>query len=408
MPIAIPLSRMALCGAGALLAWSVTSAACAREPGAPVRIDSSKVAQLKRLEPLTPEKVRIFLDSGQLDNHPVELVVKHIDKQGILSIPAANVGAEEPPLDTRSAARLEIPPLVEPPANATDIPRKPGGGLDVLSHIRQLDRQAPVALGERERRIVEARLAGFRTAGDGERETIKSALRAAVPGCNALIATAYADPVDLCAAASLWKSIAWPGNPRAAGYIAAAHQEAVRTAQPVLIAYAKDIGGLILRRKQGREQPLQRWYESRELRDLILDLEKSIAQCSGVRAATYLSAVFAARYRDPDAPMRDSDRDRKRIIQASGGDKEAFNSSDPKTWGSSLPPSERALIAERLLPHLRAEEGDLRDTARDGLLVVLGGPDKRLKDRLQNARKDWSAFERWYLQRREELLAGAP
>ena len=105
--------------------------------------------------------------------------------------------------------------------------------------------------------------------------------------------------------------------------------------------------------------------------------------------------------------MRDSDRDKKRIVQACGGNKESFNNGDPATWATSLPPVERAMAAERLVPQLRSEDGDLRDIARDGLLVVLGNGDKKLKDLLKNARKEWGDFERWYHERREQLLGEA-
>lgn len=369
-----------------------------------VRVDPAKVQQLKRLEPLTPDKVKVFIESGRLTERQAELVIKHIDKNGRLELPDWLIGTE--PVAAPVPRPVEAAPR---PASPPAAVRRGDGSLDTVAWIRDDDARNPIPLLQpgQEQQLRES-LRRFRGSGGGARESIKEEVRAAIPAGNPLIYEMLKDPVDLEDAVSMWKAVAYPGNPRAAGYIARMHQDMMRTANPVLIPYAKDIGGLILRRQSSSDQPQRRWYESRLIREYIVELEQCLAQCSGVRSATYLTDLFAARYASNEAPMRDSGRDKRRIVEATGGNKEAFDRGKPSTWHSTLPPAERAFIAERLAPHLASDNGDLRDIARDGLLVCLGSGtgDKDLKKRLEKAHDDWGGFRQWYAGRRDELLAG--
>jgi len=376
------------------------------------RISPAKVAQLQRLEPLTPDKVQIFVESGQLTEKQMRLVVQHIDKDGKLALPDFLIGEE-----ARPAAALPPPPPIRAPeavrlpaahGGGTPLVRRSDGSLDVIAWLQEDDARNPLpALDPAVRESFAAVLKAFRGSGGGTREQIKNDVRAALPSANMLIAEEFSDPVDLYDAGSLWKAVAYPGNARAAGFIAAYHQRVMHRANAVLIPYAKDVGGVLFRREKGNAAPARQYYDSRTVRELILELEKAITQCSGVRAATYMMDVWGARYRD-EAPMRDSSRDKKRMVDACGGDKEGFDRGKPGTWTCSLPPHERALIAERLAPYLRSDDGDLRDIARDGIIVVLGAGthDKKIKDRLDDAKDDWGSFQRWYQQRRDELFAG--
>ncbi|MBI3828029.1 MAG: hypothetical protein HY291_00840 [Planctomycetes bacterium] len=361
-----------------------------------VRVDPAKVEQLRRLEPLTPDKVKIFVDSGQLTERQSELVVKYIDKNGTLALPDWLIGREAPPAAPAGPA---APAAV----------RHSDGSLDTVAWIREDDARNPLAAlpADQEARL-EDRLRQFRGSNGGLRESIKEDVRALIPASNFAVYQMLKDPVDLEDAVSMWKAVAFPGNPRAAGFIARMHQDMMRTANPILIPYAKDIGGLILRRKSGNEQPARRWYDSRDIRNDIIELEQCIAQCSGVRASTYLADLFSARYASEEAPMRDSSRDQKRIVEACGANKEAFDRGKPSSWHSALSGFERALIAERLVQMLASDKGDLRDIARDGLLVCLGSDtnDKDLKKRLDKAHDNWGNFLSWYAQRRAELASG--
>lgn len=378
------------------------SASRSLHAGESVRVDPAKVEQLRRLEPLTPDKVKIFVDSGQLTERQAELVVKYIDKNGALALPDWLIGHEAPPL---APAPREVPSAPAAPA----VVRRGDGSFDTVAWIREDDARNPMAkLPDDQEARLEDRLRQFRGSGGGLRESVKEEVRALIPASNFAIYQMLKDPVDLEDAVSMWKAVSFPGNPRAAGYIARMHQDMMHTANPILIPYAKDIGGLILRRKSGNDQPVRRWYDSRDIRNNIVELERCIAQCSGVRAATYLSDLFGARYASEEAPMRDSSRDQKRIVEACGANKEAFDRGRPSSWHSSLPAFERALIAERLVQHLASDKGDLRDIARDGLLVCLGSDtnDKDLKKRLDKAHDNWGNFLSWYAQRRAELASG--
>lgn len=372
-----------------------------------VRIDPAKVEQLKRLEPLTPDKVKIFTDSGQLSERQAELVVKHIDKNGTLSLPERLIGKEV--ASTPAPARSQPAPLPSAAVGGTpNIVRRSDGSLNTVGWIREDDARYPLpSLTNNQEQLFE-RLRQFRGSGGATREQIKQEARAMLPASNSAIYEMLKDPVDLEDAVSMWKAVSYPGNPRAAGYIARIHQDMMVTANPILIPYAKDIGGLILRRKSSNDSPTRRWYDSRDIRAYIVELEQCIAQCSGVRAATYLGDLFRARYSSDEAPMRDSDRDKRRIVEACGANKEAFDRGKPSTWHSSLSGFERALIAERLVAQLASDNGDLRDIARDGLLVCLGSDsrDKDLKKRFDKAHDNWGDFLRWYAQRRDELASG--
>jgi len=375
------------------------------------RISPAKVAQLQRLEPLTPDKVRIFVESGQLTEKQMRLVVQHIDKNGKLALPDFLVGeplrsATAPPSPVRAPETVPWPSSTK--AGPIPLVRRSDGSLDVVAWLQEDDaRDPPPTLDPAARERLAAALKAFRGSGGGLREQLKNEVRAALPAANALIAEEFSDPVDLHDAVSLWKAVAYPGNARATGFIAAYHQRVMHRSNAVLIPHAKDVGGVQFRREQGNAVPARQYYDSRTIRELILELEKAITQCSGVRAATYMQDVWVARYR-AQAPMRDSSRDKKRMVDACGGDKEGFDRGKPSTWTCSLPPHERAMIAERLAPYLRSDDGDLRDIARDGLVVVLGAGthDKKLKDRLTDAQDDWAAFQVWLRQRCAELLAG--
>lgn len=363
--------------------------ACTEEQAGVVRVPPAKVAQLKRMEPLTQEKVKVLFEAGQLDDAQYILVLRCIGKDGKLNITPEHVG---------------VP--VQPTIDKAGLPRRTDGSLDVIAYLRQDDKRPLGTLSKADYDRVVALIKEFRSVGQAERTAIKRELRAAGPAVNPLISNAFTDPIDLIHKEDIWSGVANRKNPRAAGYIARTHQSAMNEASPVLIAYDKDVGGLIFRRKKGREQPLQMWYSSRELRELVLDLEKLISRCSGPRAATYLMELYAARYEPDTAPMRDKSRDRHRMVQACGGDKRRFDQDEPDKWGCSLSSIERALIGERLFPHLRSESGSVRQIAMNGLMIVLGVPDKKLKKKLDKAYKNWPEMERWWVKQRERILAG--
>src|SRR5438552_13079578 len=81
-----------------------------------VTIDAAKAEQLRRLEPLTAEKIDVFVDAGQLTAAQAAFVKKNI-RDGKLAIPDSAIGAEaprrvepvpaEPPPPARPVARAE-------------------------------------------------------------------------------------------------------------------------------------------------------------------------------------------------------------------------------------------------------------------------------------------------------------
>lgn len=368
----------------------VGGALWAEEP----RVLPNVVQQLKRMEPLTDQKIQIFVEAGRLTPAQADLVRQYTE-QGVLNLPAERVGAAQPV----QAATVR-------PTLRGGLPRLPGGELDVLTILVDEDREPIRNELAADRQRLAGNLKGYRHVGAPERDAIRRDLQRLGPAANDLVGAAFTDPVDLDIKLELCAYLASAGNPRAAGYIALTHQMAMNKADPILIPYDTDAGGLIFRRQGGNEEPVRKFYSSRELREYVTELERLISHCPGPRAAIYLMSVYDVRYGGDEAPMRDKDRDRERMLRACGGDYNEMKDGDPKTWETTLAPFDRLLIAERLVPYLNHQEKDVREIARYGLLVVNGQPNKKLKDFFKDAPKHWGEVQNWWSQRREEMLKG--
>ena len=369
-----------------------------------VRVPPSVVQQLKRMEPLTPQKIQVFVDAKRLTPLQAALVLRNMP-QGVLNLPADRIGVPTPPVTPVAP----LTPVVATPApvSAAALPRLPGGALDVLRILAMQDQSMGGTLSETERQRVVGNLQGFRHVDAVQRESILRDLQRIGADANPLVADVFNDPVDFEIKFELWRYLANARNPRAAGFIAKTHQLAMNKARPVLIPYAKDAGGLIFRRMAGNVEPLRKWFTSREMRDYITETERLISHCVGPRAAVYLMSVYENRYGGDQAPMRDKSRDKKRMVRACGGDYKEMDQDEPDTWGCSLTSLDRVLAAERLVPYLNHHEKDVREIARYGLLVLNSQPNKKMRDFFKKAHENWGDTQNWWIQRREELLAQA-
>ena len=353
-------------------------------------IDPAKAAQLRRLEPLTADKINVFVEAGQLTARQAEFVKRHIGPDGTLALPAGAIAPEAP---RRPAA--PPPASVPAPSAATSAPA-PTTVAAGENPYTVFNYRMPAADQDRLRKLI-------RDYRHGNRPEIGRELRQFRPAVNQLIAEAYLDPIDLPVKIALWEEVAGPQNPDAAVGLFDTHRAAYDVARPVLIPYAKDVGGIIVRRKRSGPDagvyPAERWFTSRELRDDILDIEGLIARCTGANAAIFLINVYAQRYDEGEAPMRDKGRDRHRMVEACGGNPKRFDEDERGTWRSTLSGSERAAIAERLIEYLHRENGDRRKIARNGLMICLNGvrhPD------WDDSRSQW---EQWWSRNRQELEA---
>lgn len=382
---------------GLVLGWGAVSAE-------EIVVPPDVVQQLKRLEPLTPEKIQVFVDAGVLTPKQAALVLRNMP-QGVLNLPADRIGVPSTPAVPAAPIAPAAPPAAA--GMAGDLPRLPGGRLDVLRILARQDQTAPRTLSDADRERIAGNLQGYRYLNAIDQENIRRDFQRIGDEANPLVAAVYNDPVDFDIKFQLWTYLANAGNPRAAGYIAKTHQLAMNKAVPVLIPYDKDAGGLIFRRMDGNAEPVRKWYSSREMRDYITETERLISHCVGPRAAIYLMSVYENRYGGGEAPMRDKGRDRDRMVRACGGDHKEMDQDEPETWGCSLSPLDRVLAAERLVPYLNHHEKDVREIARYGLLVLNSQPNKRLRDFFKDAREHWGDVERWWAQRREEMLAQA-
>ncbi|MGD0090713.1 MAG: hypothetical protein ABSE73_12405 [Planctomycetota bacterium] len=333
-----------------------------------VTIDPAKAAQLKRLEPLSAAKVDVYVEFGQLTPAQAALVKQCIGAGGKLNLPDSAIAAEPP------RVRLQPAP-VAPAAAASPYPADSGLSAEDRGRLTGL-------------------IQSFR---HGDRPAVGNELRRFLPAANKLITESYPEPIDLPIKITLWEQVASAANPDAALGLFETHRAALELARPVLIPYAKDAGGALVRRRRSGESPVQRYFTSRELRNMILDTEDLIAHCSGPSAAIFLMGVYAERYGEGEAPMRDDGRDWRRMVEACGGDPKHFDDDDRKTWDSRLNAAERAVIAEHLIPYAGKSKGDRRRIARNGLTVCLGN----LKH------PDWDAgrgdWERWWDEHKNEL-----
>jgi len=312
-------------------------------------IDIDRVSQLQRLEPLTADKIDIFLQARQLTPAQAELVRKHLTPDGKLALPPGAIAYGAPP------------PAPARAAQAAPVPREPELSRDPYAIYNYKPSDA-------DRELMESLVRDY---GKGSRESIGKRLVNLRPAVNPIIHAAFTDPVDLPIKIALWSDVAGPTNPDAAIGLIETHRAAVELARPVLIPYAKDVGGVLIRRslRSPSEGAAERYFESRELREMILEIEEMISKCPGSAAAVFLMDVYAARYGEGEAPMRDSNRDRMRLVRACGGNHKKFEDDEKKTWTSKLSLSERMSIAEKLIPWLHKRNDDRRRIARNGLMV---------------------------------------
>ncbi len=377
---------------------------------ADVTIEPAKVEQIHRLEPLSPEKVDIFVQAGTLTEEQADYVKQNIDDQGRFAPKGGAVATPAP----KSPAPAPQPEPKAPPA-PPEPPRPPEPAIPPQPPIPPQPRQpaprgpgpelapAPAPAGPRdpyagfsyklpaaEQERLRALIRDFK---HGEHAGVGRELRKARPQVNALIAQAYNDPTDMLTKVELWEEIAGPADPDAAIGMFETHRTIYETGRLVLIPYEKDVGGVSVRRRivgpEGGDGPPERFFTSREIRDAIEKLEGLISRCSSASSAIFLADVYAKRYAGGEAPMRDKGRDRKRMVEACGGNEKKFDEDEVKTFGSTLSQRERALIADALIPHLHAENGDLRQIAKNGLQICLPRPHPKWDD-------GRGAWERWW------------
>jgi hypothetical protein len=336
-----------------------------------VTIDPTIAAQLGRIQPLTAPMVQAFVDAHQLTPAQAAVVKQYIGPDGKLSLPSSAIGPQGPVVRPAPSAPSTAAPVYHPAGAPVPAPSA-----------------ADLGIGTQDRDMLVRMIREFR---QGDRADIGIELRKFRPAVNKLIAESFPDPIDLPTKIALWEKVAGPANPDAAIGLCDTHREAMQLARPVLIPYAKDVGGALVRRKQDfGAGPVQRYFTSRELRNMVLDIEGLIAHCSGVSAAIFLMNIYGARYTEGEAPMRDDGRDWRRLVEACGGDPKHFDDDNPKTWDSRLSASERAAIGEHLIPYLFRRKDDCRRIARNGLSVCIGNVHH----------PDWDAsrdeWERWW------------
>ncbi|MFH0939859.1 MAG: hypothetical protein V1899_11375 [Planctomycetota bacterium] len=344
-------------------------------------IDPAKAEQLRRLEPLTAEKIEIFVESGQLTAAQADYIKKHIGHGGQLALPDAAIAPERKTVPVRR----DVSDTAQRVASAVS-----SGPYTEFNYKFSGD--------ERER--LTQQIKAYRR--DDQQQEIGRLLRKSRPQVNELIAAAYTDPIDLPIKIALEKEVAGPSNPDAAIGLFETHRAAYDLARPVLIPYAKDVGSVLVRRlsrhPDANSSPQQRFFTSRELRDMIEDIEGLISRCAGPSAAIFLMNIYSQRYDKNEAPLRDDGRDRQRLVAACGGSPKKFEDDESKTWGSSLSQRQRAIIAERLIPWLSKRNDDRRKIARSALRICLRHEHHPVWDA---GRDEW---ERWWEANKDRLL----
>ena len=342
-------------------------------------IDPAKADQLRRLEPLTAEKIELFVESGRLTATQANYIRKHIGPNGQLALPDAAIVPER----QDDVIRRDI----------SDTPRHNTRAVS----SRLYDAFNYKFSGDERERLTQ-QIKAYRH--EHQRHEIGQSLRKSRPQVNELIAAAYTDPIDLPIQIALEKEVAGPSNADAAIGLFETHRAAYDLARPVLNPYAKDVGSVLVRRlsrhPDANRYPQQCFFTSRELRNMIVEIEGLIARCAGPSAAIFLMDVYSQRYNKNEAPLRDDDRDGRRLIDACGGSSKKFDDDKSKTWTSSLSQRQRAIIAEKLIPWVSRGNDDRRKIARNALRVCL-----------RHNHPDWDAgrheWERWWEANKDRL-----
>jgi hypothetical protein len=358
-------------------------------------LDPATVAQLHRLEPLSDAIIKAFTDAGKLTAAQADYVREHLTADGKLNI--AGAAPAPAPAPVPAAPQPAPAPAPRPlPANPPPAAAPPAAPAPAESDVySQFHYTLPAADQEHLRTLI-------RDYRHGDHDGIGAELKKHRPQVNQLIAQYYKDPIDLPIKVDLWESVTSAINPDACLGIFETYSVLYTTAKPILIAYEKDIGGVLVRRKragpEANDAPAERFITSREFRDMIETTEGLIAHCNGPTAALYLMDIYAQRYGDGEAPLRDSNRDRRRMVEVCGGSKKKFDEDEPKTWSSNLSQHDRAVIAEGLIPWLHRDNGDRRQIARNGLMICL-----------PHHHPDWKAgkgeWARWWQENKAALLA---
>ena len=236
----------------------------------------------------------------------------------------------------------------------------------------------------------------------GDHVAIGIELRLHRPQVNQIIAQYYNDPLDLALKIELWEAVAGTNNADANLGLFETYNVLYTTAKPILIAYDKDAGGVMVRRRrsgpEANDPPAERFITSRDFRDMIEKCEGLIAHCAGSAAALYLTDIYMQRYGEGEAPLRDTKRDRYRLVEVCGGSHKKFDEDEPKTWTSTISQHDRAVIAEALIPWLHRDNSDRRQIVRNALMVCL-----------PHRHPDWKAssaeWVRWWQENKAGLLA---
>ena len=227
-------------------------------------------------------------------------------------------------------------------------------------------------------------------------------LRQHTPEVNALIAGSYLDPIDIQIKIDLWAEVAGPKNPDAAVGLFDTYRALTNLAKPVLVPYVKDAGAAVVHRTipDSDAETNKKSFSSRDLRDMIETTEGLIARCPSAAAAIFLMKIYADRYSEAEAPMRDAKRDRHRLVEACGGNPDKFDEDKPRTWTSILTARQRATIVEKLIPYIEHKNDSRRQIARNGLMVCVP---PRSHPAWDAGRYEW---DRWWASYKEKMLAG--
>ncbi|MBI3830021.1 MAG: hypothetical protein HY291_10915 [Planctomycetes bacterium] len=312
---------------------------------------------------------------------------------GVLKIPRENVANPE----VLAGAPKEMP-AEEPPKAAVK-----GGGLldeDAILAAR-IKATAPARLSAKENAAIAELVGKFGDALEFERPGLLDKLRAFGAKANETVGISFRRRQDLEVRTRLIGGIALRGNAGAMPIVKETHEEALvayemkKAEKPDKQSFLDRGAERVLTKKELEKQ-------AKAIADLVPELETYAAQVGGASAVLFLARTFQLRYAvsDKKDPFFDRDRDATHLLFAAVDDPQALKAGRRVPLGAVWTPGERALVIEKLIPHLASASKEYRRMLEPLLSVLL--PD--VHPAFAAAEADW---QEWWKTARPDVLREA-
>lgn len=282
---------------------------------------------------------------------------------GVLKIPRENVVNP----DVLAGAPAEAPPETKPNTVV-----KGGGKLDedaIL--VARIKATSAARLSAKENAAIAELVGKFGDALGFERPPLLEKLRAFGAKANETVGISYKRRQEIEVRTRLLGGIAIRGNVGVIPFIRDTHGETL-VAYEMKKAEKPDKQSILDR---GAERVLTKKElekQAKAIAELVPELETYAAEVGGAGAVLFLARTFQARYAsEKKDPFFDRDRDTLHLFFAAVDEPQAVKSGRRTSLGEHWTPAERALVIEKLIPHLATASKDYRRMLEPLLSVLL-------------------------------------